>query len=61
MSTTVSIATLQSALQHVLGERIQKLDLALGELTLTVHDVDYLAVAMQLHDHPELEIGRAHV
>ena len=54
MTTTVSIATLQSALQHVLGERIQKLELTLGELTLTVHDVDYLAVAMQLRDHPEL-------
>jgi NADH-quinone oxidoreductase subunit C len=54
MTITVSIDTLQSALQHVLGERIQKLELALGELTLTVKDEDYLSVALQLRDHPEL-------
>jgi len=40
MSITVSIDTLQSALKHVLGERIQKIELALGELTLTVKDAD---------------------
>jgi NADH-quinone oxidoreductase subunit C len=54
MTITVSIATLQSALQHVLGERIQQLSLAHGELTLTVKDTDYLKVAEQLRDHPEL-------
>ena len=54
MTITVSIDTLQSALRHVLGERIQKLELALGELTLTVKDEDYLSVALQLRDHPEL-------
>jgi len=54
MTITVSIDTLQSALQHVLGERIQKLELALGELTLTVNEADYLPVVLQLRDHPEL-------
>jgi NADH-quinone oxidoreductase subunit C len=54
MSITVSIDTLQSALKRVLGERIQKLELALGELTLTVKDADYLSAALQLRDHPEL-------
>ena len=53
MSITVSIDTLQSALKHVLGERIQKIELALGELTLTVKDADYASVALQLRDHPD--------
>ena len=54
MTITGSIDTLQSALRHVLGERIQQLVLAHGELTLTVRDSDYLAVALLLRDHPEL-------
>jgi NADH-quinone oxidoreductase subunit C len=54
MTITVSIAALQTALQHVLGERIQQLSLAHGELTLTVKDTDYLEVAAHLRDHPEL-------
>jgi NADH-quinone oxidoreductase subunit C len=54
MTTTVSIDTLQNTLLHVLGERVQQLDLALGELTLTVKADDYAQVALQLRDHPEL-------
>ena len=54
MTTTVSIDTLQNTLRRVLGERIQQLDLALGELTLTVTADDYAQVALQLRDHPEL-------
>jgi len=54
MTTTVSIDTLQNTLRHVLGERVQQLDLALGELTLTVKADDYAQVALQLRDHPEL-------
>jgi NADH-quinone oxidoreductase subunit C len=54
MTLTVSIDTLQTALKAALGERIQHLDLALGELTLTVAAKDYLQVARSLRDHPDL-------
>jgi NADH-quinone oxidoreductase subunit C len=54
MSITVSIDTLQTALKSVLGERIVQLDLALGELNLTVRSADYVDVAQTLRDHPEL-------
>ena len=47
-----SLDTLQAALEAALGSRIQHLQLALGELTLTVKAADYAAVA---------QIGRAHV
>ncbi|MFM7697940.1 MAG: NADH-quinone oxidoreductase subunit C [Limnohabitans sp.] len=51
---TVSIDTLQTTLRRALGAQIQHLELALGELTLTVHENDYLTVATTLRDHPEL-------
>ena len=54
MSITVSIDTLQTALKAVLGERVAHLELALGELTLTVSAAHYLDVAQTLRDHPEL-------
>lgn len=54
MSITVSIDTLQTALNTVLGERVAHLELALGELTLTVSAEHYLDVAHTLRDHPEL-------
>jgi NADH-quinone oxidoreductase subunit C len=46
--------TLQQALKTALGDRIQKLESALGELTLTVAAKDSTAVATLLRDHPEL-------
>jgi NADH-quinone oxidoreductase subunit C len=46
--------TLQQALQSVLGERIQQLEVALGEITVTVSAKDYLEVAQTLRDHAEL-------
>ena len=46
--------TLQEALVATLGEKVRKLDRALGELTLTVSAGDYLGVALQLRDRPEL-------
>jgi len=54
MPITVSIDNLQTALKAVLGERIQHLDLVLGELTLTVSAANYLPVAISLRDHPAL-------
>jgi len=54
MTITVSIDNLQTALKAVLGERIVRLDLVLGELTLTVSASNYLDVAHSLRDHPAL-------
>ncbi len=49
-----SLDTLQAALEAALGDRIQQLQSALGELTLTVKASDYAAVALQLRDAPTL-------
>ena len=49
-----SLDTLQAALEAALGARIQLLQRALGELTLTVRAADYAAVAQQLRDDPSL-------
>jgi len=48
------LATLEQALQAALGEQIQSLHNALGELTLTVRAADYAAVAKTLRDHSAL-------
>ena len=45
---------LQEAIAAQLGERVKKLDRALGELTLTVSANDYLEVATTLRDHADL-------
>jgi len=47
--------TLQEALVAGLGDKVKKLDRALGELTLTVSAADYPGVALQLRDRPELQ------
>lgn len=49
-----SLATLKSALESVLGDRIKSLVVARGELTLTVCADDYSRVALTLRDHPAL-------
>ena len=49
-----SLDSLQEAIGAQLGERVKKLDRALGELTLTVSADDYPAVAGILRDHPDL-------
>ncbi|HEY4082426.1 MAG TPA: NADH-quinone oxidoreductase subunit C [Burkholderiaceae bacterium] len=46
--------TLKAALEAVLGEKIQKLHIALGEITLTVSAADYFGVAQTLKSHPDL-------
>lgn len=48
------LETLKSALHTVLGERVQKLQEAWGELTLTVALSHYLEVARLLQSHPSL-------
>lgn len=52
MSTKLD--TLQAALLEVLGDKVVRLDNALGELTLTVKASDYFDVATTLRDHPSL-------
>ena len=49
-----SIHTLQANLQAVLGDTIQQLDAALGEVTLTVSAANYHAVMQTLRDDPRL-------
>jgi len=49
-----SIQTLEAALHEVLGDKIQRLDSALGELTLTVAPANYHAVAQILRDDARL-------
>jgi NADH-quinone oxidoreductase subunit C len=49
------IDTLQEALVAGLGDKVKKLDRALGELTLTVAAADYLDVATKLRDRPALQ------
>jgi NADH-quinone oxidoreductase subunit C len=48
------IQALEAALHEVLGGRIQHLESALGELTLTVSAADYLSVAKDLRDDARL-------
>ena len=47
--------TLQEAVTALLGTRVNKLDRALGELTLTVAAADYLEAATLLRDHGDLK------
>ncbi|MEY4428265.1 MAG: hypothetical protein RLZZ182_954 [Pseudomonadota bacterium] len=51
---TVKLDTLEQNLKSVLGDKIVRLDRALGELTLTVKAADYYAVATTLRDHASL-------
>ena len=51
---SLSIQTLEAALHEVLGDKIQRLDSALGELTLTVAPANYHAVAQTLRDDARL-------
>jgi NADH-quinone oxidoreductase subunit C len=52
---TVSLDTLQAALQTTLGDAITKLVRDRGELTLTVAAARYAEVALVLRDHPALK------
>lgn len=47
---TTKLETLANALQHVLGDKIQSLHAALGEITVVVRSADYLAAMQSLRD-----------
>jgi len=51
---SAKLEKLSQNLRTVLGERIGKLELHLGQLILDVAAADYLAVAKTLRDHPDL-------
>jgi len=51
---TTKIETLESALRNALGERLQSLTVALGEVTIVVGADNYLAAMQVLHDHADL-------
>ncbi len=52
---TTKLEKLEAALRNVLGERLQSLTLALGEVTIVVKDTDYLAAMRSLHEHADLK------
>jgi NADH-quinone oxidoreductase subunit C len=51
---TTKLETLESALRNALGEQIQSLTVALGEVTIEVAANHYLAAMRTLRDHAEL-------
>ncbi|WP_457279066.1 NADH-quinone oxidoreductase subunit C [Polaromonas sp. P5_D5] len=51
-SSPVSMEQLAETIRAVLGDKVKNLNIALGEITLTVSAADYLAAATQLRDAP---------
>jgi NADH-quinone oxidoreductase subunit C len=52
---TTKIETLEAALRNVLGDQIQSLTVALGEVTLVVSASNYLSAMQVLRDHADLQ------
>lgn len=51
---TTKLETLEAVLRTTLGERLQQLTVALGEITVVVKAADYHAMMAELRDQPEL-------
>jgi NADH-quinone oxidoreductase subunit C len=51
---TTKLDTLEAALRNALGEHIQEMTIALGEITLKVKSANYLSAMRVLRDHPDL-------
>lgn len=51
---TTKLETLEAALRNALGDQIQGLSQALGELTLVLKSSDYLSAMRVLRDHADL-------
>lgn len=51
---TTKLETLEAALTTVLGDQIQSLTMALGEMTVVVKSADYLSAMQTLRDHADL-------
>ena len=52
---TTKLDTLEVALRAVLGEHVQSLTTALGEITVVVKSADYLQAMTALRDHADLQ------
>lgn len=50
---SAKLARLSALLSSIFGEKIQRLALATGELTLEVDASEYLSIARTLRDHPD--------
>jgi NADH-quinone oxidoreductase subunit C len=51
---TTKLETLEAALRNALGDKLQSLTVALGEMTVVVDAADYLSAMRMLRDHAEL-------
>jgi NADH-quinone oxidoreductase subunit C len=51
---TTKLETLEASLRNTLGEQIQELKIALGEITIVVKASNYLSVMRVLRDHADL-------
>ncbi len=51
---TIKLELLEAALRNALGEQLQSLSLALGEVTIVVKSQDYLSAMRVLRDHADL-------
>lgn len=51
---TTKLETLEAALRNALGDQIQSLTVALGEVTIAVKAADYLSAMRVLRDHADL-------
>ena len=51
---TTKLETLEAALRNALGDHLQNLTVALGEITVVVKAADYLSVMRVMRDHADL-------
>jgi NADH-quinone oxidoreductase subunit C len=51
---TTKLETLEAALRNALGDHVQDLTVALGEITIVVRAAHYLSAMRMLRDHPDL-------
>jgi NADH-quinone oxidoreductase subunit C len=51
---TTKLETLEAALRNALGDHLQSLTVALGEITVLVKAADYLSVMRVMRDHADL-------
>ena len=51
---TTKLETLEAALRNALGDHVQTLTVALGEITVLVKAADYLSVMRVMRDHADL-------
>ena len=51
---TTKLETLEAALRNALGDQLQDLTVALGEITVQVKAADYLSVMRAMRDHADL-------